>query len=116
MQQAQKGSRRLGVRGWKPGGAEGGSWLPEAFQSSKIDGLTDSWQEAAWGGQSCFSKYLTWVTDILWPWDGGWVSKDGMKKHEFGAPMPGQGMRNDISGVPVAGGQRSHTECQERRG
>lgn len=51
LQQAQEGSPQLGVRGWKPGGAEGGSWLPEASQSSKIDGLTDSWQEAAWGTQ-----------------------------------------------------------------
>lgn len=50
LQQAQRGSPQLGgVRGWKPGGAEGGSWLPEASQSSKIDGLTDSWQEAALG-------------------------------------------------------------------
>jgi hypothetical protein len=31
---------QLGVRGWKPGGAEGGSWLPEAFSALK-DRQTD---------------------------------------------------------------------------
>lgn len=45
---------------------------------------------------------------------GGGVSKNGVKKHEFGAPMLGQGMRSDISGVPVAGGQRKATQRASR--
>lgn len=85
---------QLGVRGWKPGGAEGGSWLPGASQSSKIDGLTDSWQKAAWG-HSCVSKYVKWAQANYGPGVGkpgsrGGVAEDGVKRHEFGATMPGQ--------------------------
>lgn len=51
----QEGSRQLGVRGWQRGGAEGGSWLPEASFASKTDQQTDrqtdSCPEAAWGAQ-----------------------------------------------------------------
>lgn len=36
----QEGSRQLGVRGWQRGGAEGGSWLPEASFASKTDRQT----------------------------------------------------------------------------
>lgn len=69
LQQAQKGSPQLGVRGWRPGGAEGGSWLPEASQSSKIDGLTADKRQP--GGHSCFSKYLKWAQTSYGPGMGG---------------------------------------------